>query len=219
MRAGARPRRQLVNSIGLAADGIMPERCIAFEKGRRSWPNANGRRAMPRWPPGTIARLRHGEPASVEHRAEPTVEPGDDVPLIAQAVVTAVSTFGTAVEALPSVEDPAFTPRATKILADLRQLEAVAARAARISKVSPPLIKALSAVRTRYDELMLRAARAPRATVGQRLYAARRGANLTILETAQAAGVSEEDIIGAEAEEPVSAAAVREIESLIEQLN
>ena len=43
--------------------------------------------------------------------------------------------------------------------------------------------------------------------------------NLTILETAQAAGVSEEDIIGAEAEEPVSAAAVREIESLIEQLN
>ena len=74
-------------------------------------------------------------------------------------------------------------------------------------------------MRTRYDELMVWAARAPRATVGQRLYAARRGANLTILETAQAAGVSEEDIIRAEAEEPVPAAAVREIESLIEQLN
>jgi hypothetical protein len=66
---------------------------------------------------------------------------------------------------------------------------------------------------------MLRAARAPGATVGQRLYAARRGANLTILETAQAAGVSEQDIIGAEAEQPLSAVAVREIESLIEQLN
>ena len=85
--------------------------------------------------------------------------------------------------------------------------------------MSPPLIRALSAVRTRYDELMLRAARAPGATLGQRLYAARRGANLTILETAQAAGVSEDDIIRAEAEEPVSAAAVREIESLIDQLN
>jgi putative component of toxin-antitoxin plasmid stabilization module len=129
-----------------------------------------------------------------------------------------VSTFATAVEALPPLEDPDFTPRATKILADLRQLEAVAAKAARISKVSPALIRALSAVRTGYDELMLRAARAPHATIGQRLYAARRDANLTILETAQAAGVSEEDIISAEAEQPVPAAAAREIESLIDQL-
>ena len=220
--AAARRRELDISQRSLAADGIINAGAlIAFEKGR-SWPRERTRaklEEMLRWPPGTIARLRHGEPASVVHRAEPTAEPGDDAALIAQAVVTAVSTFGTAVEALPSVDDPAFTPRATKILADLRQLEAVAARAARISKVSPPLIKALSAVRTRYDELMLRAARAPRATVGQRLYAARRGANLTILETAQAAGVSEEDIIGAEAEEPVSAAAVREIESLIEQLN
>jgi hypothetical protein len=134
-------------------------------------------------------------------------------------VIAAVNTFGAAVEALPSADGPDFTPRASKILADLRQLEAVAARAARISKVSPALIKALSAVRTRYDELMLRAARAPGATLGQRLYAARRGANLTILETAQAAGVSEEDVIAAEAEEPVPAAAAREIESLIQQLS
>ena len=220
--AAARRRELDISQRSLAADGIINAGAlIAFEKGR-SWPRERTRailEEMLRWPPGTIARLRHGAPASVDHRAGPTAEPGDDVPLIAQAVVTAVSTFDTAIEALPSVEDPDFTLRATKVLADLRQLEAVAARAARISKVSPPLIKALSAVRTRYDEVMLRAARAPRATVGQRLYAARRGANLTILETAQAAGVSEEDIIRAEAEEPVSAAAVREIESLIEQLN
>jgi len=220
--AAARRRELDISQRSLAADGIINAGAlIAFEKGR-SWPRERTRaklEEMLRWPPGTIARLRHGAPASVDHRAGPTAEPGDDVPLIAQAVVTAVSTFDTAIGALPSVEDPDVTLRATKILADLRQLEAVAARAARISKVSPPLIKALSAVRTRYDEIMLRAARAPRATVGQRLYAARRGANLTILETAQAAGVSEEDIIRAEAEEPVSAAAVREIESLIDQLN
>jgi transcriptional regulator with XRE-family HTH domain len=220
--AAARRRELDISQRSLAADGVINAGAlIAFEKGR-SWPRERTRaklEEMLHWPPGTIARLRQGEPASVEYRAEPTPEPGDDVSLIAQAVGTVVSTFGTVVEALPSVDDPAFTPRATKILADLRQLEAVAARAAQISKVSLPLIKALSAVRTRYDELMVRAARAPRATVGQRLYAARRGANLTILETAQAAGVSEEDIIRAEAEEPVSAAAVREIESLIEQLN
>jgi transcriptional regulator with XRE-family HTH domain len=220
--AAARRRELDISQRSLAADGIINAGAlIAFEKGR-SWPRERTRAKLEevlQWPPGTIARLRRGESVAVEHRAESPGHTGDDIPLIAQAVITAVNTFGTAVEALPPVEDPDFTPRATKILTDLRQLEAVAARAARITKVSPALIKALSAVRTRYDELMLRAARAPRATVGQRLYAARRGANLTILETAQAAGVSEEDVIGAEAEEPVPAAAVQEIESLIAQLN
>lgn len=219
--AAARRRELDISQRSLATDGIINAGAlIAFEKGR-SWPRERTRAKLEevlQWPPGTIARLRRGEPVAAEQRVETRADSGDDVPLIAQALVTAVNTFATAVEALPPVDDPEFTPRATKILADLRQLEAVAARAARISKVSPALIKALSAVRTRYDELMLRAARAPQATVGQRLYAARRGANLTILETAQAAGVSEEDVIAAEAEEPVSAAAVREIESLIEQL-
>ena len=219
--AAARRRELDISQRSLATDGIINAGAlIAFEKGR-SWPRERTRAKLEevlQWPPGTIARLRRGEPVAAGQRVETRADSGDDVPLIAQALVTAVNTFATAVEALPPVDDPEFTPRATKILADLRQLEAVAARAARISKVSPALIKALSAVRTRYDELMLRAARAPQATVGQRLYAARRGANLTILETAQAAGVSEEDVIAAEAEEPVSAAAVQEIESLIEQL-
>ena len=49
---------------------------------------------------------------------------------------------------------------------------------------------ALSTVRKRYDELMLRSATAPAATLGQRLYAARRRAKLTAEETANAAGVS-----------------------------
>jgi transcriptional regulator with XRE-family HTH domain len=220
--AAARRRELDISQRSLATDGIINAGAlIAFEKGR-SWPRERTRAKLEevlRWPPGTIARLRRGEPAAAEPPAESSTSTGgDDIPLIAQAVVTAVNTFGTAVEALPPIEDPDFTARATKILADLRQLEAVAARAARISRVSPALIKALSAVRTRYDELMLRAARAPGATVGQRLYAARRGANLTILETAQAAGVSEEDVVAAEAEQPVPAEAVKEIEALIEQL-
>jgi transcriptional regulator with XRE-family HTH domain len=220
--AAARRRELDISQRSLAAAGIINAGAlIAFEKGR-SWPRERTRAKLEQvlqWPSGTIARLRQGEPVAVGRRVESPGHSGDDIPLIAQAVLTAVSTLGTAIEALPPAEDPDFTPRATKILADLRQLEAVAAKAARISRVSPALIRALSAVRSRYDELMLRAARAPRATVGQRLYAARRGANLTILETAQAAGVSEADVIGAEAEEPVPAAAVREIESLIVQLS
>jgi hypothetical protein len=172
-----------------------------------------------RWPPGTIARLRRGEAAPTDRPSEPPSVAGDEAPLIAQAVIAAVNTFGVAIEALPAVDAPDFTPKVTKLLADLRQLEAVAARAARISKVSPAVIKALSAVRSRYEEVMLRAAQSPHATLGQRLYGVRRGANLTITETAQAAGVSDDDIIRVEAEEPVPAAAVREIEAFVDQLD
>ena len=163
--AAARRRELDISQRSLAADGIINAGAlIAFEKGR-SWPRERTRAKLEEvlhWPPGTIARLRQGEPVAARpSRTNHPDSPGDDSPLIAQAVVTAVNTFGTAIEALPAVDDPDFTPRVTKILADLRQLEAVAARAARISKVSPALIKALSAVRSRYDELMLRAAKRP----------------------------------------------------------
>ena len=120
---------------------------------------------------------------------------------------------------MPAVDDPAFTPRITAILSDLRQLEAVAARATRIGRVTPALIRALSAVRRRMDELTMRAATAEHASLGQRLYAARRTANLTIGETAQAAGVTEDVIAAAESEQPVPASAVGAIEALIGQLD
>jgi transcriptional regulator with XRE-family HTH domain len=218
--AAARRRELDISQRSLAADGIINAGAlIAFEKGR-SWPRERTRAKLEevlRWPPGTISRLRRGEPVTAENEA-PHATGGDEMPLIAQAVVTAVHTFGSAIDSLPPVEDDDFTPRISAILADLRQLEAVAARATRISRVTPPLIKALSTVRSRYDELMMLAASAPGATLGQRLFAARRGANLTILETAQAAGVSEEIIVRAEADEPVPATAVHEIESLIKQI-
>lgn len=219
--AAARRRELNISQRSLAADGIINAGAlIAFEKGR-SWPRERTRAKLEevlRWPPGTIARLRQGEPAGVRDRPAPTPAPAGEVPLIAQAVTTAVSTFDSVIEALPDPEDPEFTPRVTKVLADLRQLETVAAQATRINKVTPPLIKALSAVRTRYDRLMLRAATAPRPTLGQRLYAARRGANLTIAETAQAAGISEDDIVSVETEQPVSATVAHAIDALIGEL-
>jgi transcriptional regulator with XRE-family HTH domain len=222
--AAARRRELDISQRSLAADGIINAGAlIAFEKGR-SWPRERTRQKLEevlRWPPGTIASLRKGGP--IRHTesgvASPTGPGGDEVSLIAQAVVTAVSTFSSTVASLPAVNDPAFTPRVTTILKDLRQLEAVAARAARIGRVTPPLIRALGTVRSLYDDLMMRAAGAPHATLGQRLYAARRGANLTVLETAQAAGVSERTIELAEADEPVSGADVGAIEELITQIS
>ncbi|CKG82413.1 putative regulatory protein [Mycolicibacterium smegmatis] len=234
--AAARRRELDISQRSLAADGIINAGAlIAFEKGR-SWPRERTRLKLEevlRWPPGTIARLRQGgsvpttsAPVAPPPPPEPAAAPApvtsvpaaDEVPLIAQAVLTAVHTLETTINAMPPESDPDFVPRVTAILGDLRQLEAVASRAARISMVTPPLIKALSAVRRQIDELTMRAANAPGATLGQRLYAARRQANLTVAETAQAAGVSEDAIARTEAEYPVDAAAVHAIEALIDSL-
>ncbi|PRC47277.1 transcriptional regulator, partial [Mycobacterium sp. ITM-2017-0098] len=163
--AAARRRELDISQRSLAADGIINAGAlIAFEKGR-SWPRERTRARLEeilQWPPGTIARLRRGEPVrpSAPAQASPAQVGGDEVSLIAQAIVTAVGAFGSSVTSLPPDDDPAFIPRVTAILADLRQLEAVASRAARI-RVTPPLIKALSTVRSLYDDLMMRAAGAP----------------------------------------------------------
>ncbi|OMC34171.1 hypothetical protein A5740_10550 [Mycobacterium sp. GA-1841] len=235
--AAARRRELDISQRSLAAEGIINAGAlIAFEKGR-SWPRERTRLKLEevlRWPPGTIARLRQGgpvpdpampAPAFVDQPtvvAAPPAVPltttppaSDEVPLIAQAVLTAVNTLESTIDTLPPVGDPEFTSRVTSVLADLRQLEAVASRAARLSMVTPALIKALSAVRRQIDELTTLAATAPGATLGQRLYAARRQSNLTIGETATAAGVSEDTVARAEAEYPVDAPAVHALEALI----
>ncbi|CDO29535.1 hypothetical protein A5722_00575 [Mycobacterium vulneris] len=233
--AAARRRELDISQRSLAADGIINAGAlIAFEKGR-SWPRERTRLKLEevlRWPPGTIARLRQGgpvpdpampAPVPVEPPTVVTAQPqltstppaSDEVPLIAQAVLTAVNTLESTIATLPAVGEPEFTPRVTSVLADLRQLEAVAARAARLSMVTPALIKALSAVRRQIDELTTLAATAPGATLGQRLYAARRQANLTLSETATAAGVPEDIVARAEAEYPVDAPSVHALEALI----
>jgi transcriptional regulator with XRE-family HTH domain len=222
--AAARRRELDISQRSLAADGIINAGAlISFEKGR-SWPRDRTRARLEevlRWPPGTINQLRTGGPAGVDDQTEVVRrdQPGDEGSLIAQAVVAAVNTLGSTIDSLPAADDQDFTPRITAILSDLRQLEAVAARATRIGKVTPTLIRALSTVRRRVEELTMLAATAQHATLGQRLYAARRNSNLTIVETAQAAGVAEDVIARAESEQPVPAPAVGAIETLIGQLD
>src|SRR4029077_3527274 len=97
--------------------------------------------------------------------------------------------------------------------------EPAAPRAPRLSHTTPALIRALGTVRHQIDELTMLGATAPRATLGQRVYATRRRTNLTIAETAQAAGVSEDDVARAEAEEPVPAASIDAIGALLKQIN
>jgi hypothetical protein len=141
------------------------------------------------------------------------------VSLIAQAVDAAARSLADAATSLPPVQDSGFTPRVTAMLADLRQLEAVAAGAARIGRVTPSLLKALSAVRRQIDDLSLLGATAPGAPLGQRLYAARRRANLTIEETAQAAGVPDSAVVAVEAGQPMPDDVSDLIESLVAQID
>jgi pSer/pThr/pTyr-binding forkhead associated (FHA) protein len=225
--AAARRRELDISQRSLAADGIINAGAlIAFEKGR-SWPRERTRAKLEevlRWPVGTIDRIRQGDGVADDTTAQTAhVDgPSADNPevdgaasLIAQAVVAAVDGCSLAISALPPPEDPEFTERSAPILADLRQLEAIAVRATRISQITPELIKALSAVRRHRDELMTLGANAPDAPLAQRLYAARRRANLSTLEIAQAAGVDEEMIVRAEDEEPLPAHVTAAIETLI----
>jgi DNA-binding transcriptional regulator YiaG len=94
----------------------------------------------------------------------------------------------------------------------------VAAHAARNARGTPSVVLALSAVRRRYNELMLRAAKSPSATLGQRLYGARHRAELSLEEAANAAGVSTDVLLDAESERSVPPDVAAALDTLIAQL-
>jgi transcriptional regulator with XRE-family HTH domain len=192
---------------------------IAFEKGR-SWPRERTRAKLEevlQWPAGTIATIRYG--GAVPGAAQEP--PADDgaASLIAGTVEVAMKTFGAAIEALPADDDPEFSPRAAVILADLHKLEGMVAKAAQRSRGTPDVVLALREVRGRYDDLMFRAAAGPGATLGQRLYSARRRANLSAAETANAAALPTELVNAVEAGEPASDADIARLTDLIASLD
>jgi pSer/pThr/pTyr-binding forkhead associated (FHA) protein len=221
-RAVAARRRELdITQRSLARDKVINAgTLIAFEKGR-SWPRRGTLAKLEEvlnWPAGTITRIRNGSP--VAHGDEVTEVLTETVraPLMAEAVELAMHSIGAAVDALPGPAEPDFTQRATPILADLRKLEMVAANAARNARGTPSVVLALSAVRRRYNELMLRAAKSPAATLGQRLYGARHRAELSLEEAANAAGVSTEALLDAESERAVPPDVAAALNTLIAQL-
>jgi transcriptional regulator with XRE-family HTH domain len=223
-RAGAAfaDRRQelRITQRELAKKGLITaSSLIAFEKGR-SWPRERTRAMLEelvRWPAGTLAGIRAGGeiPGSA---VSPDTEEAD-APLIIGAVDVALSTVNAAITNLPPDAHPKFAEYARAILSDLRRLETITARAVRTSQSSPGVIKSLAAVRRRYDELMTRAAAAPGATLGQRLYTARRRANLTTEEAAAALGAPADLIIAVESETPPPGDTGSRIEELIAELD
>jgi transcriptional regulator with XRE-family HTH domain len=224
-RAGAEfaaRRRELgISQRKLASMKIItPPALIAFEKGR-AWPRERTRAMLEevvQWPAGSLARLRAGGSVFFSTSTDAREPAGEQIPAFAGAVTVAMSAVTSAIEALPAEDDPSFTARARSVLADLRQLESITAQAVRSSQGSAAVIKTLASIRTRYDALMTRAAGTADATLGQRLYTARREANLSVTEAAAAMQTAPEVVSAAESEKPVSADDHQRIEALIATL-
>jgi pSer/pThr/pTyr-binding forkhead associated (FHA) protein len=205
-RAGAAVaarREQLdISQRSLAADGVMSAAAlIDFEKGRR-WPRAATRAKLEvalGWPQGRIASMKHQD---IEPDDEQTVALTNaaQAPMMSQVIEVALSNIASTIESLPALSDPDFTARVNRVLADLRTLELSAAGAARAATGDTSMAKIVGGIRKTYRELMLRAARAPGATVGQQIFAARHRSELSIDEFANAAGVPVEVIKAAESE-------------------
>ncbi|SUE32585.1 XRE family transcriptional regulator [Mycolicibacterium gilvum] len=139
--------------------------------------------------------------------------------LVVDALKLALARFDTAIDDLPPASSPDFTKRASTILADLRKLEALAARAMRHSQGSPAeVVKSLGLIRGRYDDLMLKTAAHPDASLGQRLYAARRRANLSAGEAAAVGGLSAELVESAEGGKLLDPGSAARVEALIAEL-
>lgn len=193
---------------------------IHFEKGR-SWPRERTRHTLEellQWPAGTIARIRAG--GGAEEPPVPPVNGSDSAVLVVDALKLALGRFDTAIDDLPPTSSSEFSKRASTILADLRKLEALATRAMRHSQGSPAdVVRSLGRIRGRYDELMLKAAAHPDATLGQRLYAARRGANLSAGEAAAVGGVAVQLVEKAEAGAPLGAEDAARVQALIAELS
>ncbi|OBG12552.1 hypothetical protein A5765_14445 [Mycolicibacterium celeriflavum] len=119
---------------------------------------------------------------------------------------------------LPMSDDPQFAPEAAALLSELRRLEASLTNAARSATGRPEIAIALGEVRQAYTDLMRRAARAPAATLGQRLYDARHRCQLTVQEAANAAGVTDDDVISAESDLSVPAPAAATLQRFVDIL-
>jgi pSer/pThr/pTyr-binding forkhead associated (FHA) protein len=204
----------------LAANGIMNAgSLIDFEKGRR-WPRRATRARLEEalgWPQGRIASLRN-QPIEPDDEQTVTLTNAARISMMAEVVEVALNNITTAIESLPAPADPDFTPRANRILADLRTIEASAAGAARAAIGDSSIAIMLGAVRKTYKDLMLRAARAPGATLGQRLFAARHRTELSPDELANAAGVPVNAITAAEAEAALDAATTAALSNALTSL-
>lgn len=146
-------------------------------------------------------------------------QPDDgEATVIVSVADAAMHMFDAAIAELPDPADSEFPAKSAVVLAGLRKLEAGLTQAAGRSRVTPSVIVSLAGVRNAYDELMVRAANGPGATLGQHLYLTRRNARLTVQETANGAGLRADLLAAIEAEEPTTEDETTAVKGLISAL-
>jgi hypothetical protein len=158
------------------------------------------------------------KPAALPADARETLDDGE-APAIVGAADAAIYMFVAAIEGLPDHKDGTFLKRADVILNGLRKLEASLSLAASRSRVTPSVVVALSQTRRHYKELMQRAATAPGATLGQRIYTARRIADVSVEEAANGVGLRADLLAAIEAGEPTTQDEANKVKALIAALD
>ncbi|MFV8141904.1 FHA domain-containing protein [Mycolicibacterium senegalense] len=221
-------RKELKKTIrDMVQDGAVSSQTtiVDLQKGRR-WPHQSTRANIERYlglEEGQLERWRAGyadtaaapvsgpsemgagEAATISHSTQSSV---------VVAVRIALDGIRTRVNDLSPAASPGFSEQIGDLLNQLRLLEASAAEVVQSAK-GPDLVLLLRDIRRTYNDLMLRAAKAPSATLGQRLYAARQLAELSAEEVAAGARVDVADIEAVEQEQPISATATNALTDFI----
>ena len=158
------------------------------------------------------------EPNPDEESTE-AITPTVQVAVTVDAADIAIRGIYARAASLPVSDDPRFAAEVATLLAELRRLEASLTNAMQNATGRPELAVALGEVRQAHLDLMRRAARADAATLGQRLFVARHQRHLTVPEAANAAGVTDADVINAEADVPVPASAATLLQRFVDVLD
>lgn len=195
---------------------------ISFEKGR-SWPRPGTQHALEEvlgWPNGEIARLRReynsggitttvtAPPARPEPDPEKTVLlPAKEVTgshavepsFLAQWAEATLSQAKAHRAELPAVSSRKYATEVARLISSLSGLETLLHTASS----APELRSVFLQVRTELRQVMLEAATSPHATAGQKLFAARDQARLSVDDAAAMAGVPAASVVAFEAGGPL----------------
>ncbi|KKB99341.1 hypothetical protein WR43_10275 [Mycolicibacter arupensis] len=189
---------------------------VRFERGEH-WPRQNTLTRIEGyldWSPGTIARIRAGASAPDAESTE-VLSPTVQVAVLIDASEIALRVLLARAAGLPSTSAPHFGAEIAPLLSELRRLERTISGAATTSTGRPEIARLLSQIRHSVEDLAGIAARAPGATLGQRLTAVRTRSRLTPVEVAAASGTDVDTVAAAEAERPLSGQARAAFEQFI----
>ncbi|MBY0285539.1 MAG: FHA domain-containing protein [Mycobacteriaceae bacterium] len=202
----------------LKDDGVIGQsNLVAFERGRR-WPRENTRAKLEKalgWEPGHLARVRYAS-----DRTDKTTDVMSDtvrVTVLIQALELALGGVKARIDTLPDDDDALFADQAERLLGELRRIRDTATDTVRNTR-GPGMARLLGDVRRTYNQLVVRTARVPGAPLTLRLYASRHLAELSVDETAAAAGVEPSHIIALEAGQHVPSDVVESLDALTRQL-